>query len=63
MVNQLPAEPDDLKRLERLVALLATGMERFVAVKNEKSPISLDFTPNVLPNTRNVNEPVKTENE
>ena len=60
-VYQVPAEQEDLKRLERLVALLATGAERFS--RSHTTSELLDFTPNVLPNTTNVNEPAKMENE
>ena len=62
-VHQLPPGPEDRKRLELLVALLATGMERLMSAQNKKASTSLDFTPNVLPNTTNVNEPAKMENE
>ena len=60
-IHQATVEPGDSKRLERLVALLATGMERFT--RSHAAPESLDFTPRILPNTTNVNEPVKMENE
>ena len=63
VVHLAPAEVEGLKRLERLVALLATGMERLMTAHGDKSPALLDFTPSVLPNTTNVNEPAKMENE
>lgn len=60
VVHLAPAEPEDYKRATRLVALLATGMERFT--RSHDVPESLDFTGNVLPNTTNVNDPAKMEN-
>lgn len=62
-VHQVQPELEDHKRLERLVVLLATGMERRLAAQNTESTVLLDFTPSVSPNTTNVNEPVKTENQ
>jgi len=62
IIHQASAEQEDSKRLERLVSLLATGMERLLSANGKETPALLDFTPNVLPNTRNVNGPAKTEN-
>lgn len=58
VVHLAPAEPENSKRAARLLALLATGIERSMQAQNT----SLDFTANVSPNTRNVNDPLKTEN-
>ena len=54
VIHQVPAEPEDGRRLERLISLLATGMERLLAEQEKETPTSLDFTANVLPNTSNV---------
>jgi len=62
VVHQAPAEPEDLKRLERLVALLATGMERLPSSSIGNKPALLDFKVNVLPNTCTGKETTKTEN-
>ena len=62
VVNQAPAESEDSRRLERLVSLLATGMERLISSNNQKTPKSLDFGLNVLPNTCTGKETTKTEN-
>ncbi len=63
VVRKASAEPEDNKRLERLIALLATGMERLLSTNTHKGSTSLDFTPGISPNTSNVNDPVKMENE
>ena len=63
IVQLAPVQPDDCKRAARLINLLATGMDRLLAARSEKAPTSLDFMGNVLPNTTNVNEPAKMENE
>jgi hypothetical protein len=62
VVHLAPAEPKDRERAARLINLLATGMERLLTSRNENTPASLDFKANVSPNTRNVNDPAKTEN-
>ena len=62
IVRESPTEPENARRLEALVCLLATGMERLLSTHGKETPASLDFTTNVLPNTRNVNGPAKTEN-
>ena len=61
-VHQAPAEPGDLKRVQRLVALLAMGMERLLSTNTNETSTSLDFTPGISPNTTNVNDSVKMEN-
>jgi hypothetical protein len=61
-VHQVQEETGDGKRLERLVTLLATGMERLISSNNQKTPESLDFSLNVLPNTCTGKETTKMEN-
>ena len=51
IIHQAPEEPEDAKRLGRLITLLSTGIERLLAEKGEKSPESVDFQANVLVNT------------
>ena len=62
IVREAPTEPENARRLEALVCLLATGMERLLAAQGKESPKSLDFTPGVLPNVCTGNETTKMEN-
>ena len=48
IIHQVPAEAECV---DRLVALLATSMERLLAEQGKETPELLDFTPGVLPNT------------
>lgn len=47
IVNQASAEPEDIPRRERLVALLATGLERMLSNENNDATESLDFRSDV----------------
>jgi len=61
IVNQAPAEPEDSRRRERLVALLATGLERLLSHEGTtNNPESLDFQPEVS-NTCIAKKEPKTE--
>ena len=61
IVNQALAEPEDTRRRERLVILLATGLERLLSQKDKTNiPKSLDFKPEVS-NTCITKEETKTE--
>jgi hypothetical protein len=61
IVNQALAEPEDTRRRERLVILLATGMERLLSQEeNTNVPVLLDFKPEVS-NTCIPKEETKTE--
>ena len=62
-VHQALAEPEDFKRLERLLSLLATGMERLLSANGKETPELLDFKPFVLPNTYTGKEIAKAENK
>ena len=62
-VHQAPAEPENARRVERLVSLLATGMERLLAEQAKSNPPeSVDFQADVLPNTCTRKEKTKREN-
>ena len=61
VVHKAPAEPADVERVDRLVALLATGMERLLARQADYTPESVDFQADVLPNTCTGKKTGKTE--
>jgi hypothetical protein len=61
IIHQAPAEPADVERVDRLVALLATGLERLLAQQGEKSPESVDFLDDLSPNTCTCEETAKKE--
>jgi hypothetical protein len=64
IIHEAPAEQEDAQRLERLISLLATGMERLLAEQTKNIPSeSVDFTAKVLPNTDTVNETTTTESK
>jgi hypothetical protein len=51
VVFGLPSEPEDPRRLERLVSLLSIGIERTLGRQCEEVPKSLDLQADVSPNT------------
>jgi hypothetical protein len=51
IVHQAPAEPEDAQRLERVVSLLAIGVERLLSEENQNTPEPLDFHEEVSLNT------------
>jgi hypothetical protein len=51
MIHPAPAELEDARRSDRLISLLAIGVERLLAARGKETPESLDFTTGVLPNT------------
>ena len=62
IVHQIPAEPEDARRLERLMSLLATGVERLLSAKsNTNESKSVDFQPEVLVNTHTQIDPSQRE--
>jgi hypothetical protein len=64
IVKQAPAEPKNAQRLERLISLLATGIERLLATQSTNSTSKLvDFQAEVLPNTHTEKETNPTENK
>ena len=64
IVHQAPVETEDARRMERLVSLLVTGMERLLAEQAKSNPPeSVDFQADVLPNTCTGKETTKTENK
>jgi hypothetical protein len=61
-VHQALAEPEDARRRERLISLLATGVERLLAGQsknNSQEPV--DFQAEVSPNTCTREETAKRE--
>lgn len=64
IVNQALSEPEDAQRLERLTALLATGVERLLAAPSRNSVSdAVDFKAEVLVNTHTETEPIQTESK
>jgi hypothetical protein len=61
IVKLAPPEQDS-QRLERLVGLLALGLERQIN-QQSKPDNTLDLRPNVLLNTPTPKEPIVTENK
>ena len=61
IIHQASAEQEDSKHLERLITLLASGMERLLSANGKETPELLDFKPGVLPNTC-ASETTKMEN-
>lgn len=59
LVRQAVAEPEDARRVERLVSLLATGVERLLAQDRGDSPEPVDFPANALPNVCDLEETAK----
>jgi len=51
VARQAPAEPEDARRLDALVSLLATGVARLLGNQREDTPEPVDFALNVGPNT------------
>ena len=51
IVRQAPAEPEDAQRLQRVVTILAMGVERLLSEEGENTPEPLDFHAEVSPNT------------
>lgn len=63
-IHQAPAEPEDAQRLERLISLLATGVERLLSKDaNNNSPKKVDFQADVLVNVDTLNETSKLESK
>jgi hypothetical protein len=62
VIVKLAPEHQDSQRLERLVGLLATGLERQLN-QQSKPDNSLDFSSNVLLNTPTPKETIVTENK
>jgi hypothetical protein len=61
VIQHAPADPEDTQRTERLISLLATGLERLLAQQDNKSPESVDFQADLLPNTCTSDETAKRE--
>lgn len=55
IIHQLPEETVDAQRLNRLISLLAIGMERLVSEQaNNDVSKTVDFQANIAVNTRNL---------
>jgi hypothetical protein len=62
IVHQVPSETEDARHLERLISLLATGLERHLcAQESNKSTEPVDFQADVLVSTCTKEEAKKTE--
>jgi copper homeostasis protein CutC len=61
IIHQALAEPADVERVDRLIVLLATGIERLLTQQGEKSPESVDFQSDLSPNTCTCEETAKKE--
>jgi hypothetical protein len=53
VIRSAPIEPEDAERRERLVELLATGLERLFAqsLEQDSPPHSVDYSESLLPTT------------
>lgn len=59
---QAQFEPEDARRCQRLVSLLATGIERLL-YQERNIPESVDFEARLLPNTCTAEGTAKTESK
>ena len=60
IVHQVPAAPEDARRLERLTSLLATGVERLLSAQSHNNESkSVDFESEVLVNTHTQIDPTQ----
>lgn len=62
IVHQLSPEPEDARRSERLMSLLATGVERLLAAQSQNSVSNVvDFEAKVSPNVHDNPEATQAE--
>lgn len=63
-IVQVQSQPEDAKRLERLISLLSTGVERLLSEEAKDNEAELvDFQADLLVNTHTEKETIQTESE